>query len=77
MQRAAQPDVEEVHEIRIGDGVVVGRVGADHVEAVGGGIGGGLPEHRRAGRILLRVLQVVDHAGDPFHRPQKVSGCAG
>ena len=32
VQHPAQPDMEEVHEVRVGDGVVVGRVGADQVD---------------------------------------------
>ena len=30
-ERAAQPDVEEVHEVRVRDGIVVGRIGANEV----------------------------------------------
>ena len=34
-QHPAQPDMEEIHEVRVRDGVVVGWVGADQVEFTG------------------------------------------
>ena len=67
VQRPPQPDMEEIHQVGIGDGVVIGRVGDDGVELAGRGrFDGGAPQRLRFRRVRRRVLQVFKDAGDPF-----------
>ena len=77
MERPPEPHVEEVHQVRVRDGVVVRRVGADDVEGAGERLHGGLVQHRRHRCVGGGVVHMLGDAGDPFDGRANGAGRVG
>ena len=66
VQRTTQPDVEEIHEIRVRDGVVVRRVGADDIELADLDVDCGLTHCNGRGCRGRSLLRMTTDSRDPL-----------
>ncbi len=74
MQNPAQPNIEEIHQIGVGNGVVVGWICTDDVKPSRIELCRRLLQNRCLGSSLGGCLEVLDHTCDPFDRLYETAG---
>src|SRR4029077_11952565 len=73
VQRPAQPNVEEIHQIGVWDSIVVGGIGHYGIECTFGSFQCRLSDNRTLTSIITCGKCVIDHARDPLDRGSKIA----